>query len=195
MPYAVDRELEDVAATIAVAGGEAAVYDNSSGATLALFAAADGLPITKLIAYEPPFIVEGLPDASPELRARVEALVADGRPGDAAELFMRGRPGMPDEVIAGMKAGPGWSYFENLAPRLPYDLAITGDQVVPAARFATIDLRTLAIAGGGSPEWTRASVAAVADAIGGSGRPVIDGQDHNVDPEPLAPHVKAFLKG
>jgi hypothetical protein len=38
-------------------------------------------------------------------------------------------------------------------------------------------------------------VAAVADAIGGSERLVIDGQDHNVDPEALAPHVKAFLKG
>ena len=58
-PYAVEREVEDLGAVIAAAGGSAAVYGTSSGAALALEAAARGLPVTKLALWEPPFIVDG----------------------------------------------------------------------------------------------------------------------------------------
>ena len=54
-PYAVEREIEDVAALIAVAGGSGVLFGHSSGATLALKAAAAGLPVTRLVLYEPPF--------------------------------------------------------------------------------------------------------------------------------------------
>jgi len=47
-PYAVEREVEDLDALITAAGGSASVYGTSSGAALALEAAASGLPITKL---------------------------------------------------------------------------------------------------------------------------------------------------
>lgn len=53
-PYAVQREIEDLAALITEAGGTAAVYGHSSGAALALHAAAHGLPITRLVLHEPP---------------------------------------------------------------------------------------------------------------------------------------------
>src|SRR5438128_84403 len=57
-PYAVEREVEDLAALIVEAGGSVFVCGFSSGAALAL-AAARLLPvkITKLALYEPPFIV------------------------------------------------------------------------------------------------------------------------------------------
>ncbi len=58
-PYAVEREIEDLDALIAEAGGSAAVFGYSSGANLALQAAAHGLAITKLALYEPPFLVDG----------------------------------------------------------------------------------------------------------------------------------------
>ncbi|MFI6734694.1 alpha/beta fold hydrolase [Nonomuraea sp. NPDC050451] len=48
LPYAVEREIEDLGAVIEEAGGSAAVFGNSSGAVLALRAAAAGLPITRL---------------------------------------------------------------------------------------------------------------------------------------------------
>ena len=54
-PYAVEREIDDIAALIQQAGGSASVFGHSSGATLALKAAASGLPITHLVLYEPPF--------------------------------------------------------------------------------------------------------------------------------------------
>src|SRR6266487_1673817 len=48
-PYAVAREVEDVAALIAEAGEPALVYGHSAGAALALHAAAAGLQIAKLV--------------------------------------------------------------------------------------------------------------------------------------------------
>ena len=53
-PYAVEREIEDLAALIHEAGGQAAVFGMSSGGVLALDAAAGGLAITKLAVYELP---------------------------------------------------------------------------------------------------------------------------------------------
>ena len=78
-PYAPQREAEDLAAVIAAVGGEASVLGHSSGAMLALFAAANGVPVKHLFLSEPPFLFgEGGPgDDFPE---RLQALLDVGRP-------------------------------------------------------------------------------------------------------------------
>src|SRR5215212_2323549 len=48
-PFAVERELEDLAALIDHAGAPVFVYGHSAGAALALRAAGGGLPIAKLV--------------------------------------------------------------------------------------------------------------------------------------------------
>ena len=53
-PSPVEREIEDIKALIDAAGGTASVYGHSSGASLALQAAAHELSITKLVLHEPP---------------------------------------------------------------------------------------------------------------------------------------------
>src|SRR4029079_13903002 len=55
-PYSRQREVEDLEALIAEAGGSAYVLGLSSGAGLALAAAASGLRIAKLAIYEPPYM-------------------------------------------------------------------------------------------------------------------------------------------
>src|SRR3989442_7337016 len=80
-PYAVEREIEDLAALIAEAGGAAAVFGYSSGANLALQAAASGLPITKLALYEAPYLVDDdgqQPRARPNHAAQLSELIAAG---------------------------------------------------------------------------------------------------------------------
>ena len=98
-PYAVAREVEDLAAIIVEAGGTAFVHGMSSGGALALKAAASGLAIGKLSLYEPPFSA----DSGAEERAKAYAqalagLLAAGRRGDAAALFMA-HVGMPAAMI------------------------------------------------------------------------------------------------
>src|SRR5690349_21248655 len=54
-PYAVAREIEDIEAVIGLAGGHAHLYGSSSGAGLALEAAAAGADVDKLVLWEPPY--------------------------------------------------------------------------------------------------------------------------------------------
>jgi pimeloyl-ACP methyl ester carboxylesterase len=78
-PHAVEREIEDLDALITAAGGSALVLGHSSGAVLALRAAAQGLPISRLVVYEPPFVAgDTRPRLTVDLEERVRALVASG---------------------------------------------------------------------------------------------------------------------
>ena len=56
LPYSPQREVEDVAALVQEAGGSASLVGLSSGGALALEAAASGLPVDKVVAYEPPYV-------------------------------------------------------------------------------------------------------------------------------------------
>ena len=56
-PYAVAREVEDLRAMVGAAGGLPYVAATSSGAALALEAAASGVPMKMLAAHEPPYAV------------------------------------------------------------------------------------------------------------------------------------------
>ena len=100
LPYAIEREVEDIHAVVEEAGGAANLWGSSSGAVLALIAAGSGLPITKLALWEPPFIPEGYPRPPDDQVAQYERMVAEGRRGDAAEYFMTKVVGMPAEFVA-----------------------------------------------------------------------------------------------
>src|SRR5437870_4136162 len=50
-PFSTRRELEDIAALVGVGGGRASLLGYSSGAVVALEAAAAGLPIDKVVMY------------------------------------------------------------------------------------------------------------------------------------------------
>src|SRR5512144_541556 len=83
VPYAIEREIEDLEALIGQAGGPAGVFGYSSGAILALRAAAHGLAISRLALYEPPPTGARAGQLAPQLAE----LNASGRRGEAVELF------------------------------------------------------------------------------------------------------------
>ncbi len=197
-PYAVEREIEDIDALIQDAGGSASLFGMSSGAVLALDAAAHGLAVTKLALYEPPFVVDdSRPPVPQDYTERLTGLLVEGRRGDAVELFMTEAVGMPAEAVAPMRGGPFWSPLEDVAHTLPYDAAIMGDtqsgSPLPAGRWAAVTAPTLVIDGGASPDWARNAVAALAQALPIAERRTLIGQTHQVDPEVLAPELEAFL--
>jgi pimeloyl-ACP methyl ester carboxylesterase len=119
LPYAVDREFDDLQALIGLAGGSAFVHGFSSGATLALLAAEHGLGIAKLSLLEPPLQVDATPPpAAPGISGEVARLIIAGRRGDAYEHWMRGI-GVPAEMIAQMRDGPLWPALEATAHGRP----------------------------------------------------------------------------
>jgi pimeloyl-ACP methyl ester carboxylesterase len=202
-PYAVQREVEDLEALIAEAGGSAHLYGVSSGGALVLEAAAAAVGVDRLAVYEVPYDMrEDGPRRHREYVARLEGLLAGGRRGDAAELFMR-LAGASEEMVAGARSSPMWPGLEAVAHTLAYDAACMGDNRPPTARLAGITRPTLVATGGASPasfvggggDFFARAADAIAAAIPRAQRHTLEGQTHQVDPKVLAPVLERFFTG
>src|SRR2546426_684724 len=193
-PYAVEREIEDLAALVRQAGGSACVHAMSSGAVLALHAAASGLSIKRLALYEPPFMV-GTPAHLPpaDHQAQLVRLIAEGRRGEAVKYYMKDIIGMPGLLVAVFRFLPMWSKLKAVAPSLPYDSAIMGDFSLPTRRAASLTLPTLVITGEKSMPVLRDAAARLAEVIPGARSRTLLGQTHNVSAQALAPVLKEFF--
>jgi pimeloyl-ACP methyl ester carboxylesterase len=193
LPYAIEREVEDIAAVIEEAGGTANLYGTSSGAALAMHAAAAGLPVTRLALWEPPYSVGGRPDLPDDTASVYRELVEAGRRGDAVEYFMSKVVGLPPDFVEGAKQQPFWAATEALAHTLAYDARIMSDYRIPVDRAAGVNVPTLVIAGGADMPWMRDTAAALADALSQGQVLFLDDQGHDVDPTVLAPVLKGFF--
>jgi pimeloyl-ACP methyl ester carboxylesterase len=193
-PYAIEREIEDIAAVIEAARGEAGIYGSSSGAVLAMAAAEAGLPISKLAMWEPPFMPEGMPAPPDDQVEQYERMVAEGRRGDAVEYFMSKVVRLPPEFVAGARSQPWWDATEALAHTLAYDARIMADYRVPADRAANVKVPTLVIAGGADMPFMRESAQVLADALPNGEARFLEGQGHDVDPTVLAPVLNDFFR-
>ncbi|MEV7736347.1 alpha/beta hydrolase [Streptomyces sp. NPDC088921] len=193
-PYAVAREVEDLAALIDAAGGEACLCGVSSGGALVLEAAASGLPVRRVAVYETPYadFLDGGAEHNAEYTEKLTAALAEGRRGDAVELFLR-LTGMGEEMIQGARQSPMWPGMEAVAPTLAYDNSVMADGLVPRDRLASITVPLLAVAGGASPEWMREGTRAVAEAAPKGSYRVLEGQTHMVDPTTLGPVLAEFF--
>jgi pimeloyl-ACP methyl ester carboxylesterase len=115
-PYAVEREVEDLQAMLDVAGGRATVFGYSSGAVLALRAAADGLPIERLFLYEPPFRFDDEePVPPPDLAEQLQHMVDEGRTADVVTTSQLRAVGLPSEVVAGIRQAPFFPQLQAVA--------------------------------------------------------------------------------
>jgi pimeloyl-ACP methyl ester carboxylesterase len=192
--YAVEREIDDIAALIAHAGGSAAVFGHSSGATLALKAAASGLPITRLVLYEPPFSTD---NADPPLPAgfagELANLVSAGRRGDAVELYQTQAVGIPPQVVAQLRHAPFRPGLEALAHTLAYDAAVIGDRSMPAGLLAAVTVPALVITGEQSPPFLRSAARTAAQTMPNGRLAVLLGQTHDLNADATAPVIAEFL--
>lgn len=204
LPYAVEREVEDLRAVIDAAGGSAFVFGHSSGAVLGLDAA-QVLPgkIMKLALYEAPFIIDNSrPPTPPDFAQRLQAALDAGRLGDAGELWMK-NIGLPDEMIAHMRQSPVWEGLMATAHTLPYDVAIMGDTQSgnPSTlnRWADVKVPTLVMDGTtflGSPEghaYMRHGADELARVLPNAQRVTLEGQDHGPADDVLAVALKEFF--
>ena len=193
-PYSVDREIEDLGALVAAAGGSASVFGYSSGAILALKAAAAGLAITKLVLYEPPFNPDdSYPLLPAGLAGQLAELVSAGRRGDAVELYQTQAVGISEDVAAQMRHAPFRPGLEAIAHTLAYDATIVGDRSLPAGLIASITAPALVISGEQSPPFLRGAAQTVAQALPNGRLSSLPGQGHDISPEATAPVMAEFL--
>ncbi|MFB9682654.1 alpha/beta fold hydrolase [Amycolatopsis plumensis] len=195
-PYAVEREVEDLAAIAKEAGGEVFLFGISSGVALALAAAPD-LPVRKLALYEPPFIVDGTRARVPaDYAARLDQALKEGKRGKAVKMFMTEGVGLGSVMVAVMRIMPFWSKLKRVAHTIPYDTAMVVEhqagEPLPAA-WPEVKVPALVLDGGRSPDWMRHGVASLAKVLPSAEYRTLPGQTHIVKAAALAPVLKEYF--
>jgi len=211
---AVGREVEDLAAVIAAAGGTAFLYGHSSGCALVLDTVlragrtgapgitapeitGPGITVPKIALYEAPY------DDDPAAQGRWTAYLAGlatalaaGRRGDAVAGFMT-YVGTPAEQVAGLRQSPFFPALEAIAPTLAYDHAgLLGETAaVPAGQAARVTVPALIMYGDASFSFMRATAETLSAAMPHARLRALAGQTHDVDPAMLAPVLREFLAG
>ena len=196
-PYSVEREIEDIDALIAEAGGSAFVFGISSGAALAMEAAIKlGDRVKKLAMYEAPYNDdEAARQAWKAYRKQLAEVLAQGRRGDALALFMM-LVGMPPDHLDGVRQHPLWPMWEAGAPTLAYDAAVMGeDASVPTEKAASVAVPALVMDGGASYPFMHVTALALARAMPHAQHRRLPGQTHEVAPQVLAPVLEEFFLG
>ena len=193
-PYAVQREIEDIDAVIGAAGGSAFLYGPPSGAALALEAAAKLPGVTRLALWEPPYIRDENARPPKDTVQQYERMVAEGRRGDAVEYFMTQVVRMPPEFAGWARTQPWWAGQEAIAHTLAYDGRIMGDYSIPVERAAQVTVPTIVIAGDKSFPFMRETAQLLSEALPNGETRTLEGQEHNVAPEALAPVLTDFFR-
>ncbi|MGW5053867.1 alpha/beta fold hydrolase [Actinokineospora sp. NPDC004072] len=192
--WAVEREVEDVAALIDAVGGSAALYASSSGSTVALPAAAAGIGVTALVLYEPPMFAGR--DTTDKI-TRIRELVTAGDLDGALRFGLTEVIGVPEPVVTGMSREPFWPTMVTVAPTLLYDFTALRDVYLDPdwrSRWSGVTVPTTVLSGDrtfpGMPE----AADAVAAALPHATRITLPGQDHGPTPEVMAETLASILR-
>jgi pimeloyl-ACP methyl ester carboxylesterase len=186
----VQREVEDLAALIEEAGGSAFLYGFSSGGLLALQAVAAGLAIPRLALLEPPIEPEEDRTAQQAFTAGLVSVLASGDRTAAVDYYLTGI-GVPEEIIAGMRATSSWAAMEAAAPTLAYDCMIS--EATSFELLSTITVPTLVLDSEGSGDELQGMAATVAGAMPNATHRSLAGEWHGVPDETLARELIGFF--
>jgi pimeloyl-ACP methyl ester carboxylesterase len=198
-PFAVEREIEDIAALIEAEGGPASLWGTSSGGALALRAAGTGIGVERISVYEVPFIVD--PEATRPTRdygERLDELVAADDRGGAVKHFMRHAIGIPAPFVAVMPLLPMWKGIKATAHTLPYDWAALGEHTMygaplDPAEWASVTMSTQVVYGSKTADVLRQSSRALAEVLPNAELRELEGVSHNVKMNLLAPVLTEFF--
>nr|MDT0666129.1 alpha/beta fold hydrolase [Micromonospora sp. DSM 115978] len=106
--YAVEREVDDLAAVIDAAGGRAHLFGASTGGALVFEAAAAGVPVDRIAVHEVPYQVDtAMVSAWQAYRLVLDAALDAGDRDQALRLFMR-LAGSSEQDVARAEAAPVW---------------------------------------------------------------------------------------
>lgn len=189
LPYAPAREIEDLAAVIAAAGGDAYVMGQSSGGAIVLEAAASGVKMRKLASYEAPYVGQ-----STDFLARQKQFIADGDRRGAVNYFMTTMVGGPFFMPLMIRLMPKVAkQLDAVAHTLPYDTELMNGFEAPA-RLAAITTPALIMGGSKYKPNMKKAVHDVAGLVPDAKLVILDGQTHQVSPAVLAPALKEFFQ-
>ncbi|GLQ55992.1 alpha/beta fold hydrolase [Devosia nitrariae] len=196
-PYAVAREIDDIATLIdAAAGGKAGLFGMSSGAVLALEAAAAlSEKVTGVVMYEPPVDPDQNSETSWQEHAEMAALAETGDAAGMMVKFVTG-VGMPPEAVEGFQQSPAWADYEAVGLTLEHDYRIMAEATDgnrAPERWQRARMPVLVIDGDASFPFMKAGADWVAAALPNSTRRTLAGQSHEFDPKVLGSVLAEFF--
>ena len=188
-PFAVEREVEDLAGVVEAVGAPAGLHTISGGGAVAYRAIAAGAPIASMSAFETPYRVEGAPTPPADYTDHLQELYDADRRSDMLAYFMTAGVGQPEDAVEQMKQMPFWDDLAQLGPTVLYDgLQLGGGQTpLPTELLQSIDVPVLCIASTGSPDWLRDAASAAADVVPDGTFTVLEGEFHSAPTAVVAP--------
>jgi pimeloyl-ACP methyl ester carboxylesterase len=192
-PYDVKREVEDVAAVAAAAGGRPVVYGHSSGAGLALEYAA-GVDLPALVLHEPPYGGDD-PQTREQLSqvaAAATALLDQGRNQQAVETFLRST-GMPADAVRQAASDPA---TVRLAPTMRHDFAVMASgrgSPLPEDKVRALRARTTVLVGSPAPPMFHQTGQRIGRLAPRARYVVLPDQPHAADPAVVAAAIRAAV--
>ena len=202
-PYAVEREVEDLAAVVAAAGDPSApdtpayAHGLSSGGALVLQALAAGVPLARASALETPYRGEGAPPMPHDYVGRLRALVAADDRAGIMRLFHCEAVGLPEESLEAMRGTAAWPPMLEVAPTILYDaLCLGGDDVSqPTDMLARIETPFLSLCSTGTMMPFLHDAPAVTAALLPHGLAAeVEGGFHEVPGATMAPVLASFYR-
>jgi pimeloyl-ACP methyl ester carboxylesterase len=200
LPYAIEREFEDVAAVAAAlaaeTGGPVDVIGHSYGGRASLGAALLTDAVRRVVSYE------GAPTPTGEsyhpagIEDRLRAALAAGDNDAALAAFMREVVGMPELELAAYRENPVWPARAAAAGTILRELESEADDTASLDRLGAVRQPVLQILGGAGLPVFRAATQALDARLADSRIVVIEGARHaahHTHPEAFVAAVEAFL--
>jgi pimeloyl-ACP methyl ester carboxylesterase len=154
LPYAIEREFEDVAAVAeAVAAerdGRVDVFGHSYGGRCALGAALLTDTIGRIVSYEGAPAAPGTRYGDPTLAAELTRLAETGRLEDLLMTFLRRVVGMSAADLDAYRADPVWPRRVAAAPTIARELTVEAGTDASLDRLGQVRQPVLQVLGGAS---------------------------------------------
>jgi pimeloyl-ACP methyl ester carboxylesterase len=200
LPYAIEREFEDVAAVAtslaADTGGPVDLVGHSYGGRASLGAALLTDAVRRVVCYEGAPTPPGESYHPAGIEDRLRAALATGDNDAALAAFMREVVGMPEAELAAYRQNPVWPARAAAAGTILRELESEADASASLDRLGAVRQPVLQVLGGASLPVFRAATEAL-DARLADGRiVVIDGARHaahHTHPDAFVAAVERFL--
>ncbi len=193
--WAIEREVEDLAAVVAGLDEPVAALGICVGAGLVLRGLAGGVPIAAAVLWEPPYRATVDPHADDVVFADLlDEHVAAGRRAQAVRAFLSQVLGLPMGIIGAVRLRVRlWRSLVADAHVLSRDVRVMNGLAVPERVVGAVGVPVLVAAGTSGATWMRQAARAVVEAVPGSEYAEVTGQGHVPEPAVLGQLLDGFL--
>jgi pimeloyl-ACP methyl ester carboxylesterase len=201
LPYAIEREFEDVATvaeTLATESGRPVdVVGHSYGGRASLGAALLTPAIRRVVCYEGAPAPPGASYHPPGIEGRLRELLDRGDRDEALATFMRDVVGMPADELAAYRSNPVWPARTAAAGTILRELEAEADASASLDRLGAVRRPVLQVLGGDSLPVFGEATAALDDRLADGRIVVIPGARHaahHTHSDAFVSAVEAFLE-